>query len=342
MSCIVTKTGLNSLLSDVSLNENKLATFIYEDLRTKKIIKKLLINKNHNFDDFDEVFQRSVFVFFEESKKGKGRLLNRIGGDAEGFYRLWWRVGEIVTLDLMREMHRHEQFDDDDHEDAAIQKASLLECCNSQRFEDKIESQMVFDRFNNIFDSKSSDKIKRVVTKAMKPKITKTLGRPKGIKRAIPIVSGIFKHLPPVGDIKQNTIIQAARLSAIRKLLGISIPAFAEKLGPIPKDRLVSYLYARVMKIPPNIIAQSEQLLKSDHNLVASKAAVDNLDINDLLAEWREAVGLQNESLAELIGVSFSTISRWESSETRPSAARIKEFNKVVESYAKTVARRKK
>lgn len=332
---------LLNLLSSKTINEDGLARFLYSSQRAKGIVKLLLSRKGVSFNDFDEIFQCAVFAFFEKSKKDGTKILGRSGDDigVEGFYRVWWRVTEIVIYDYKREGSRHEHFDDDDHEEVAIQRASMAEACNTVAFEDKIGTQMVFDKFNSIFESAATDKIKRIITKVTEaPVSTKPKGRP--LKTSLPLVSGVvFK--PSAFNSDSDSAQKSARLAAIRKALGISILEFSKKLE-ISDFRLASYIYNKVKNIPKDVLDHAESIFDAEKGVAAATIAIDAMDILEILAIWRLAINGTNNELISLLGISPSTMVRWETQQTRPPIREIRKYNQIVSAAARLAASRAK
>lgn len=338
------KGDLDELLSKPQIDVDRLATFLYLDQRAKGIAKLLLTKKGVSFDDFDEIFQRAIFVFFDESKKDGLKILDRSDEemDAEGFYRVWWRVVEIVIYDYRREYFRHEHFNDDEHEDAAIRQASLVAACNSVGFEDKIGTQMVFDKFNSIFENTANDKIKGIVNKIMKAPVSgKKRGRPPksgksdGDSMPMPLVSGVvFK--PAVFDAHSDAAQKSGRIAAIRKLLGISIREYAVKLG-IPEFRLASYIYGRVRVIPIDVLRNAERLLESEKTVAAATVAIEAMDMSEILNVWRLEIQGSNEDIASILGVSSSTMARWNENRSKPIIRKIREYNQMVDAVARLI-----
>lgn len=330
---------LKGLLSSQRVDLNRLAEFLHSAQRAKGIVKLLLTRKSVPFDDLDEIRQRAILAFLDESKKDGSTILGRSVEpmDVDGFYRVWWRVVEIVIHEYRREYYRHEHFSDDEHEDAAIQEASLVEACNSVAFEDKIGTQMVFEKFNSIFESTENNKIKEIVNRTTKTPVScKPKGRPRGStkeKESMPLVSGIvFK--PEVFDCDADSAKKSVRLAAIRKLLGVSISDYAVKIG-IPEFRLVSYIYGRVKVIPVDVLQSAERLLNSEKKVVAATIAVDLMSMPEILKVWRSTINGTNEEIVQLFGISNSTMDRWEDGQTRPSIKKIREYNNLIDAAAR-------
>lgn len=343
---------LDCLLSDPFIDDNRLAAFLYSDQRARGIVKRLLARKGVLFAEFDEILQRAVMAFFEKSKKDDTRILNRLSEDGkkidvEGFYRVWWRVIEIVILDYQREYFRHDHFNDDDHEESVIQQASIAEACNSVAFEDKIGTQMMFDKFNSIFERAATDRIKNIVTKVIEAPVSqKPKGRPPGSSKkhpkneSLPFVSGVvFK--PVAFDPDSDSARKSARLAAIRKSLGISIAEYALKLG-ISEFRLSSYIYGKVKMIPLEVIQNAETLFEAEKGVVVAIVAIDAMEMPEILSAWRKSIRGSNDELIQLFNISSSTMVRWESGLTRPSIRKIRSYNQLVDAAARLVRSKRK
>lgn len=331
-------SSLDLLLKEPKPNIERIASLIYSDQRAKAIIKSHLSKKCVTFDDFDEVFQRTMFVFLKERKKNNGRIIDCIDGGAEGFYRLWWDVSENVVLDLLRESRRHEHFNDDDHEDLLIQKASLINDNNSVRFDEKIDTKLVFERFNDIFNKTSSSKIKSIVNDAMNTNTGKPRGRPKGSNKKLhsnmlPFMSGVVISAPEenVHDLMQ---LRSERLVLIRKTLGLSIAEYAEKLH-LPEARLSSYIYGRVKKIPSDVIAAAEDIFQREQNVASMKATLDNMKMRDIIESWKACIHGTNDDLLILLNISPFTLARWQEEITRPPIRMLRRYNEIVAGYAR-------
>jgi len=376
--CSVGDRGvLDDLLTSDPLDESGLAAFLYKDSRAKGIVRHLIFKKNSGFNDFDEAFQQSIFAFFEESKKHNKRLLDRMDGSAEGFYRLWWGVCQNVILDMMREARREDRFESDEHEDAVIQAASIHGIRYNGSFEEKVESQLVFQRFNFLLSSEPSLKAQSIIDKVMNAKKSdKQRGRPSkknentesllpfaseafseasrnhaapsqnadATKSILPFADGHISGQSEVGALdayggkksktdpgaNKDVEEQAARLSTIRKLLGLSIAKYADEIG-IPEYRLISYLYTRVQKIPDDVVSRAESLFSVGKNTALSTASIADMTMTRILQIWRSQIGGTNEDVEKRLGLSSSTIPRWEQGVTRPSIRRIKDYCRIID-----------
>src|SRR5437867_4168444 len=66
---------------------------------------------------------------------------------------------------------------------------------------------------------------------------------------------------------------------------------------------------------------QTSILVNGQHNGDAvSKKTVPPPDVAHLIRVWRHRTGLTQEHLAHALGVTFSTVSRWENGHVRPSS----------------------
>ena len=61
----------------------------------------------------------------------------------------------------------------------------------------------------------------------------------------------------------------------------------------------------------------------------APKKIVSPLDAARMIRAWRQRAGLTQEHLAQTLGVTFSTVSRWENGHVRPSSLAWKAFVQV-------------
>jgi len=66
---------------------------------------------------------------------------------------------------------------------------------------------------------------------------------------------------------------------------------------------------------------QTSILVSGQHDGDATpKKIVPPLDAPRMIRAWRHRSGLTQEALAQTLGVTFSTVSRWENSHVRPSS----------------------
>ena len=66
---------------------------------------------------------------------------------------------------------------------------------------------------------------------------------------------------------------------------------------------------------------QTSILLSGQHNAdAARKKAAPPPDAARTIREWRHRTGLTQEDLAHALGVTFSSVSRWENGHVRPSS----------------------
>ena len=66
---------------------------------------------------------------------------------------------------------------------------------------------------------------------------------------------------------------------------------------------------------------QSSILVSGQHDAdAAPKKIVPLGDTGRMIRAWRHRSGLTQEALAQALGVTFSTVSRWENSHVRPSS----------------------
>ena len=66
---------------------------------------------------------------------------------------------------------------------------------------------------------------------------------------------------------------------------------------------------------------QTSSLVSGQHDAdAAPKKIVPPLDASLMIQAWRHRSGLTQEALAHTLGVTFSTVSRWENSHVRPSS----------------------
>jgi len=63
--------------------------------------------------------------------------------------------------------------------------------------------------------------------------------------------------------------------------------------------------------------------------------ATDNIILSELVKQVRNQLGLSQEELAHKLGVSFSTINRWENTKTKPSKLALTQFNSLCEKMTK-------
>jgi len=66
---------------------------------------------------------------------------------------------------------------------------------------------------------------------------------------------------------------------------------------------------------------QASILVSGQHNGDAvSRKSVPPPDVAHIIRAWRQCTGLTQEDLAHALGVTFSTVSRWENGHVRPSS----------------------
>ena len=66
---------------------------------------------------------------------------------------------------------------------------------------------------------------------------------------------------------------------------------------------------------------QTSILVSGRHDAdAAPKKIVPPLDASRMIRAWRHRSGLTQEALAHTLGVTFSTVSRWENGHVRPSS----------------------
>ena len=66
---------------------------------------------------------------------------------------------------------------------------------------------------------------------------------------------------------------------------------------------------------------QTSSLVSGQYDAdAAPKKIVPPLDASLMIRAWRHRSGLTQEALAHTLGVTFSTVSRWENSHVRPSS----------------------
>jgi DNA-binding transcriptional regulator YiaG len=66
---------------------------------------------------------------------------------------------------------------------------------------------------------------------------------------------------------------------------------------------------------------QTSVIVSGQHNgNAASKKTVPPPDVSHVIRVWRHRTRLTQEDLARALGVTFSTVSRWENGHVRPSS----------------------
>jgi transcriptional regulator with XRE-family HTH domain len=52
-------------------------------------------------------------------------------------------------------------------------------------------------------------------------------------------------------------------------------------------------------------------------------------DISKMIRKWRLALGLTQEQFAAKLGVTYSTVNRWENNKTKPSPLALRRINEL-------------
>ena len=76
---------------------------------------------------------------------------------------------------------------------------------------------------------------------------------------------------------------------------------------------------------------QTSSLVSGQHDTdAAPKKIVPPPDASRMIRAWRQRTGLTQEHLAHTLGVTFSTVSRWENGHVRPSSLAWKALEQIV------------
>lgn len=322
----------NYLAAKTIQNRDELARQLYADERIKRICRVHGLRGHISFDLLEDVFHLSIVRFFDETLADMK--------DAEAIYSVMSGIAYFITKEVRRESLIFAGYEsiDASYEDEP-ERSSIRE------FSEK-----------DVLTFYEKDWIGEIDQRMVARKMTEIIKHAREGRAAGPLEAGVFAMalpLPPSPEIVELTGGRATKptkktpkqkskasqrslsplqqeLVDIQEKLQFQNDQFAMMLG-LNLSTLSSYIYGRTQSVPDDVMEKAREIYADSAEHVKKMEAKFNRPMSEILEDWQRRLKAPNlKTIADYLGVTFMSTTRWKNNKTKPSMMALVRYETTV------------
>jgi hypothetical protein len=317
---------------------NRIAYAMNQDERVRKICRVKAKKNGCDLNDFDEVLQRVMEVFFHS------QLPKTV--DTDAVYAVVYAVANNVTREVLRDRQKlvvnHSSIEDMLERGEEIGQSILVdheEIDHDREIDTQTATKRMAEALQRVISGEQTVADSGVFQMEQDPLVRLVLQKQEtDDELETPASTAQRNSQPPNGEKKARgrteLSVDQQELVDIGNKLGLRNQDYAFALG-IGLPRLSSYIYGRTASVPDDVMNKARALF-AEEPLRVERLKRFNRPMSQIFKEWETRLNPKNdEDLATMLGVTKMTIYRWRNDETKPDPTALARYEQWIDEYEK-------
>ena len=315
---------------------NQIAYAMYQDERVKKICRVKAKQNGCDLNDFDEVLQRVMEVFFQS-------MLPKTV-DTDAVYAVVYAVANNVSREVLRDRQKlvanHSSIEDMQERGEEIGQSTLVdqeEIDHDREIDTQTATKRMAAALQRVISGEQTVADSGVFQMEQDPLVRLVLQKP-DTDDVLETPASTSQRNSSTGEKKARgrteLSVDQQELVDIGNKLGLRNQDYAFALG-IGLPRLSSYIYGRTASVPDDVMNKARALF-AEEPLRVERLKRFNRPMSQIMQEWEKRLNSKNdEDIATSLGVTKMTIYRWRNDETKPDPTALARYEQWIDEYEK-------